>query len=47
MAQKHNQWMRILSAVFITLANLFRNLKISPKEKEEESHSEATSDFGE
>lgn len=38
-----NQWMKILEAVFITLANIFRNLKIA--KKEDDSHGEATSDF--
>lgn len=47
MAKRHNNWMKILQAVFITLANLFRNLKIEKSGKEEDSPGEATSDIGE
>lgn len=35
MAKKHNQWMRILTAVFSALANLFGSLKIQNKDKEQ------------
>lgn len=37
MAAKHNKWMKILEVVFITFANIFRNLKIAKKEADDKT----------
>jgi len=46
MAKKHNNWMKILTAVFTALANLFGSLKIrqSAQEADEESDANNTAE---
>jgi len=44
MAKKHNNWMKILTAVFTALANLFGSLKI--KGSASDADSEATDGAG-